>query len=234
MYSVRLTINRVFFCVVFFSTGNVATFPDNSVAVISGTSCSMFAPNASSPTRALTLPSTINQENSSVNLGNPVSVAYYKNQQIIIGYSNWQGILVHDTSNVSPDPRQITVDIKPDFLASTSKGCILVGARNPGCVECLDGNETTSHVIHPTIGGSTDGKQVICLGICRDIRDVIYVAVTEEGAADVHIHQYSSYGSFIGCFSSNIKAPINGIGVTGNDTLVIAGQNTFKVFQMSD
>ncbi|XP_033644376.1 uncharacterized protein LOC117304008 [Asterias rubens] len=185
--------------------------------------------------KQIAVPASIVQDGSNISLGQPVKVVHYRNQEIVISYSNWQGIVILDTSNGSM-VRKIPVDIKPDFLACTSRGRILVASKKPARVECLDDNDASSLTIHPTVARSTtDGEKeapVICSGLCRDSRDIIYVAVSIEGAQEIHIHQYTSCGSFVGCLTSgNISQPVIDIVVTGNGTLVVAEQNTLKFFE---
>ena len=191
--------------------------------------------NSNVPLQEHAVPASIVQDGSNICLGQPVKVVHYGNQEIVISYSNWQGIVILDTSNGSM-VRKIPVDIKPDFLACTSRGRILVASRKPARVECLEDNDASSLTIHPTVARSTtDGEKeasVICSGLCRDSRDIIYVAVSIEGAQEIHIHQYTSCGSFVGCLTSgNISQPVIDIVVTGNGTLVVAEQNTLKLFE---
>ncbi|XP_071808376.1 uncharacterized protein [Asterias amurensis] len=197
----------------------------NMVVYLYSNSCALL--------KQIAVPASIVQDGSNISLGQPVKMAHYRNQEIAISYSNWQGIVILDTSNGSM-VRKIPVDIKPDFLACTSGGRILVASRRPARVECLDDNDASSLTIHPTVARSTtDGEKeapVICSGLCRDSRDIIYVAVSIEGAKEIHIHQYTSCGSFVGCLTSgNISQPVIDIGVTGNGTLVVAEQNSKKL-----
>ncbi|XP_071808375.1 uncharacterized protein [Asterias amurensis] len=214
--------------------GCLATFRNGGTpfCALSSGSVSMLSESLST-LRSYTIPTSVEQDGSQINLGNPVNMAHYRNQEIIISYSNWQGIVVFDTSNGST-VRKIPVDIKPDFLACTTRGRILVASRRPARVECLDDNDVSSLIIHPTVARSTtEGEKeapVICSGLCRDSRDIIYVAVSIEGAQEIHIHQYTSCGSFIGCLTSGyISQPVIDIGVTGNGTLVVAERNSQKL-----
>ncbi|XP_033637537.1 E3 ubiquitin-protein ligase Midline-1-like [Asterias rubens] len=218
-----------------FYGGLITAFPGGDTFCcrvhVHGMSIQLYS-NACSMLKSYAVPSAVEQDGSQISLGHPVNMAYYRDREIIISYSNWKGIIVVDTSNGSM-VRKIPVDIEPDFLACTSRGRILVASREPARVECLDENYASSFTIHPTVTGSSHWKRVICSGLCRNSWDTIYVAVSREGG--IHIHQYTSCGSFNGCLSSStISQPIVGIGVTGNGTLVVAEQNSskLKLFEM--
>ncbi|XP_038064823.1 uncharacterized protein LOC119735190 [Patiria miniata] len=173
----------------------------------------------------------------------PCTAAHYQGNQIILGFSNPHEIAVRDLSSGSV-VGQAPLSISPDFLAVTRTGRILVAASNPAVVQGVVLNQTNAFTIHPTFNG--DRKNVTCHGICCDSRDNIYVAVychaathqsTASGRAEskVHLHQYSPYGSFMGCLThSGVTCVTYGVGIaaTGDDTLAVAGPYQIQLFKI--
>ncbi|XP_038061018.1 uncharacterized protein LOC119731818 [Patiria miniata] len=213
----------------------IAMFPDNAFVSMDSSYVRLYDLNSSSPKSQFNLPSTIKQDGSDndTTLGQPISIAHYKDKLLVIGYTNWQGVLVHDSSD-GKVIHQLPISIKPDFLTSTSHGRMLVAARSPAVIEVIDSRGDAVVTIHPTVEGVPEGKQVGCVGMCRDKRDTIYVALLIDGESKVHVHQYSPYANFLGCSILDISPPVCGIAVTEEDRLVLAENYKMKVYETKD